>query len=940
MKSSVLTIVEKLVVPAIAAMVLSGSGKIADGQSPPPAFHKAKSEDLTLDDIFPKDRVLDVRITLAEEDWDTIRRQSRNIFTALQEKRKHEPIKGPYTYVNASVTIDGVEFPEVGIRKKGFIGSQSLIRPSLKIKLDYVKKNGELDGLNNLTFNNNQQDSSQLSQSMGYALFNAAGSPAPRCAYAKITVNGKSLGVYSHVETMRKPLIKRGFGNDKGTVYEGTVVDFHESWEGSFEKKFGKEKTARKKIEKLIKVLQGKDGETILSSNAYGRGWVPTDEQQDDKWTAVDFDDRGWKMGRNGAGFEIETGFQSLISEPFDFKAEMYNKSESVYLRFPFEIDDLAMVVSARDLVLRMKYDDGFVAYLNGHKVAAVNTPEDARWNSMALEGHDDQAALRFESINISKHKDKLRNGKNILAIHGLNVDAASTDMLIVAEIQTNDYDYEQEIGKLVDLDAFYTYWAVEGLLGFWDGYSGNNNNFYFYLNPETDKFHFLPWGADALFQKFSQIGYDPRAPLSVKTKGMVAHKLYQLKSGRERYARTLLEILDNHWDEEALLAETIRIEVMLKPHLIPSQVQRIGSIEKIREFIRSRRAELVAEISGGMPLWTRVPEPPPVIPTNYGKDDKSIWTAARKGNIDDVKQYLAKGTDVNAKDRSGGNAMSIAALAGHADIVKFLIEKGGDVNAKNNEGHSALHGASFLGRFEVVQLLLENAADENAGNNRGETPLDSASGEWNQGIQGFIEAILQTKIDPEKVKADRIKVIAQLRKHGAKLGAAVATAGNKPTGTSLWAAAKSGDSAALKKHLVEGDDVNALEPKTGITPLAWAAMAGQIEAAELLIKEGAKVSAKNRDGSTSLHGAAFLGRTKIVELLIKHKVEINSKNSMGETPLGSVSTEWNEQIQGITEFIASILQLQIDVEKIKAARPEIAALLRKHGGKTGEELK
>ena len=61
----------------------------------------------------------------------------------------------------------------------------------------------------------------------------------------------------------------------------------------------------------------------------------------------------------------------------------------------------------------------------------------------------------------------------------------------------------EAAIGKLVDLDSFYTFWAMEGLLGFWDGYSGNRNNFFIYLNPDTEKFHFIPWGADSLFEKY-----------------------------------------------------------------------------------------------------------------------------------------------------------------------------------------------------------------------------------------------------------------------------------------------------------------------------------------------------------------------------------------------------------------------------------------------------
>ena len=89
--------------------------------------------ELTLDDIFPTDRVLDVQITIAEEDWDTIRHQSRTFGSALDVRRKTEPIESPYTYVDASVTIDGVSFPEVGLRKKGF--------PRITKRLSTVIKN-------------------------------------------------------------------------------------------------------------------------------------------------------------------------------------------------------------------------------------------------------------------------------------------------------------------------------------------------------------------------------------------------------------------------------------------------------------------------------------------------------------------------------------------------------------------------------------------------------------------------------------------------------------------------------------------------------------------------------------------------------------------------------------------------------------------------------
>ena len=89
------------------------------------AAHDSIAKELTLDDIFPTDRVIDVQITVPKRDWDTIRYQSRDFMTALGASRQFQPMESPYTYFEASVSIDGVVFPKVGIRKKGFIGSLS-----------------------------------------------------------------------------------------------------------------------------------------------------------------------------------------------------------------------------------------------------------------------------------------------------------------------------------------------------------------------------------------------------------------------------------------------------------------------------------------------------------------------------------------------------------------------------------------------------------------------------------------------------------------------------------------------------------------------------------------------------------------------------------------------------------------------------------------------
>ena len=106
----------------------------------------------------------------------------------------------------------------------------------------------------------------------------------------------------------------------------------------------------------------------------------------------------------------------------------MHQKRTSVYIRLPFLVEDPGQFDYLR---LDMRYDDGFVAYLNGARVAAANAPETLAWDSNATEGHTDSQAVEFQAFSLSKHIKHLKKGRNILAIHGLNVSNTSSDFLI-----------------------------------------------------------------------------------------------------------------------------------------------------------------------------------------------------------------------------------------------------------------------------------------------------------------------------------------------------------------------------------------------------------------------------------------------------------------------------------------------------------------------------
>ena len=128
-----------------------------------------------------------------------------------------------------------------------------------------------------------------------------------------------------------------------------------------------------------------------------------------------------------------------------------------------------------------------------------------------------------------------------------------------------------------------------------------------------------------------------------------------------------------------------------------------------------------------------------------------SILDAALSGNIEAVKQHLAAGTDVDAKNRSGSTPLLGAAYGGHKELVALLIDKGADVNAKDRRGWTPLLCAAVGGHKEIAELLIANGADVNAktvsGPKQGSTPLDAAN------------------------EVNHPETAALLRKHGGKTG-------------------------------------------------------------------------------------------------------------------------------------------------------------------------
>ena len=173
-------------------------------------------------------------------------------------------------------------------------------------------------------------------------------------------------------------------------------------------------------------------GLALVPENAAKRVLIPTGPV-DDAWkTSVAFSDASWISGTGGIGYERSLGYESYFS--IDLRTTMYAVNAGCYIRVPFTISaqDLA---SLTGLTLRVRYDDGFIAYVNGTEVQRDMFNGTPAWNSRATANRDEQDAVSLTSFNLSGHIDKLRAGTNLLAIQGLNQSSTSSDFLISFEL-------------------------------------------------------------------------------------------------------------------------------------------------------------------------------------------------------------------------------------------------------------------------------------------------------------------------------------------------------------------------------------------------------------------------------------------------------------------------------------------------------------------------
>lgn len=181
----------------------------------------------------------------------------------------------------------------------------------------------------------------------------------------------------------------------------------------------------------LTVLIDGYSPASVLIPSAANGGDTLSDTW---KQLAPPANQANWRDGLTGIGYEISGGnYRNMIRT--DVGSEMAGIAGSAFVRMRFFIDSQEQIDRYEQLILKMRYDDGYVAYLNGTEVARRNAPTTLAWDSFSSGDHPDTSSEQYERAMIAAGPSLLRVGDNILAIHGLNIAVNSSDFLIMPQL-------------------------------------------------------------------------------------------------------------------------------------------------------------------------------------------------------------------------------------------------------------------------------------------------------------------------------------------------------------------------------------------------------------------------------------------------------------------------------------------------------------------------
>jgi len=272
---------------------------------------------------------------------------------------------------------------------------------------------------------------------------------------------------------------------------------------------------------------------------------------------------------------------------------------------------------------------------------------------------------------------------------------------------------------RVLDVDRFRTFAALETMLVHWDGYcAGGPNNYRIFHDTARDKMVFMPHGLDQLFGVSSSTDFS----ILPAFKGVVANGLFSIPSEWQRYRDRVAELLANEFSAESLHARVDRLAARLRPALARDRELREefdAAVLGLKSRIRARVASIARQVpqperffafdangAAGLPSWRF-----------KGANDRPALGSRTSDGGRQLLQVRARGNNMF----SSGAWRSVVLLnEGHYEFSGMARATGIDLSATNTgvilrlSGDRSIKGLSTSGtwtplKYEFDVLGIEN---------------------------------------------------------------------------------------------------------------------------------------------------------------------------------------------------------------------------------------